>query len=189
MPSSSVGYYAPDFELPGTDGSVHHLARYLQKFRAVGVVMMGNRCPTVRRYLDRLKQIQSEFYHQGVTLVGINANDESQFPEDSFDAMKSFVIEHELNFPYLRDMTQDVAQGFGANQTPEVFLIDQEGLIRYVGAIDDGSQQPSQPEKVTVHYLRDAIQQLLLGSEISPASTTAVGSPIQWRSDGTSRTA
>jgi hypothetical protein len=38
-------------------------------------------------YLDRLKALQAEFEPQGVTLIGINANDANQFPEDSFDAM------------------------------------------------------------------------------------------------------
>ena len=140
--------------------------------------MMGNQCPYVQQYLDRLKQIQTEFYHQGVVIVGINANDDSQFPEDSFDAMKSFVMEHQLNFPYLRDKTQDVAQSFGANHTPEVFLIDQAGLIRYSGAIDDC---PESANEVTVHYLRDAIQQLLAGAALSPASTPAIGGSVKWQ--------
>jgi peroxiredoxin len=178
MTSAAIGRYAPDFELPGTDGSVHHLAKYLQKFRAIGVVLLGNRCSSVEQSLDRLKQIQTEFFHQGVTLIGINSNDDRQCPEDSFDAMKSFVMEHQLNFPYLRDVTQDVAQGFGAEWTPEVFLIDQAGLIRYGGAIDDS---PKTPNAVTVRYLRDAITQLLAGSGDSLVSTTAVGCPIKWR--------
>jgi peroxiredoxin len=184
MSPAATGPYAPDFELPGTDGSVHHLAQYLQKFRAIGVVMMGNRCPHVQHYLDRLKQIQSEFFHQGVTLIGINPNDDSQCPEDGFDAMKSFVIEHQLNFPYLRDVTQDVAQGFGAKWTPEVFLIDQAGVIRYGGAIDNS---PQMPEAVTVRYLRDAIEQLLSGGDHCSASIPAVGCAIQWRADSNGR--
>jgi len=45
-----IGHYAPDFELPGIDDTVHHLARYLEKFQAVGVVMMRNHCPYVHPY-------------------------------------------------------------------------------------------------------------------------------------------
>ena len=78
--STVIGSYAPDFEIPGIDGSVHHLARYLDQFRAVGVVFMCNHCPYVKLYLDRLKQIQTEFQSQGVTLVGINSNDADRYP-------------------------------------------------------------------------------------------------------------
>jgi peroxiredoxin len=84
---TTIGSYAPDFELPGTDGAVHHLARYLEKFRAVGVVFMCNHCPYVRLYLDRLKQLQVEFQAQGFTLIGINPNDAEQYPEDSFESI------------------------------------------------------------------------------------------------------
>lgn len=176
--NSSIHCYAPDFELPGTDGSVHHLARYLETFRGVGVVIMCNHCPFVRLYLDRLKQIQTDFQQQGFTLVGINSNDDSQFPEDSFDKMKTFVIEHDINFPYLRDVTQDVAQSFGAQRTPEVFLIDQAGFIRYRGAIDDS---PQDANAVTVHYFRDAIERLLSEEEILLNSTSAIGCSVKWR--------
>jgi peroxiredoxin len=173
-----IGGYAPDFELPGVDGSVHHLARYLEQHRAVGVVIMCNHCPYVRLYLDRLKQIQSDFQVQGFTLVGINANDDRQFPEDSFENMKAFAAEHRLNFPYLRDVTQDVAESFGAERTPEVFLIDQSGVLRYSGAIDDN---PQHPDAVKADYFRSAIAQLLAGAEITASATSAIGCSVKWR--------
>lgn len=174
-----IGSYAPDFELPGTDNQVHHLARYLEKYRAVGVVFMCNHCPYVQSYLGRLTQIQSEFQSQGFTLIGINANDAVQSPEDSFENMQTLAATHGLNFPYLRDTTQDVARCFGGQTTPEVFLLDNAGILRYSGGIDDNSQDPA-AEKVD--YLRDAIASLLQGkTAITTASTKAVGSPVKWR--------
>ena len=105
-----IGSYAPDFELPGIDGQVHHLSSYLRKWRGIAVIFMSNECPYVSSYLYRLKQIQSRFESQGVTLVGINANDLYQYPKDSFEKMKKFARVNQLNFPYLWDPTQDVAQ-------------------------------------------------------------------------------
>jgi peroxiredoxin len=176
--TTAIGGYAPDFELPGVDGNVHHLARYLERFRAVGVIIMCNHCPYVRLYLDRLKQIQSEFGGQEFTLVGINPNDDRQFPEDSFEQMKVFASEQQLNFPYLRDVTQEVARGFGADRTPHAFLIDQSGVLCYSGAIDD---QPQDANAVQQPYLRRAIRQQLAGETIQTASTSAVGCSVKWR--------
>lgn len=170
--------YAPDFELPGTDGAVHHLSRYLEIFQAVSVVMMSNGCPYVGLYLDRLKQIQMEFQGRGVAIIGINANDDWQFPEESLEKMKTFLSDHQLNFPYLRDVTQEVAQGFGAERTPEVFLIDRSGLIRYRGAIDDSPQDAGSAK---THYLKQAITQLLTGVVVVPNQVNAVGSLVTWR--------
>jgi peroxiredoxin len=176
--ATSIGGYVPDFELPGVDGAVHHLARYLETFRAVGVIIMCNHCPYVKLYLERLKQIQSEFADQGFTFVGINPNDDRQFPEDGFEPMKSFASERQLNFPYLRDVTQEVARGFGADRTPHAFLINQSGVLCYSGAIDD---QPHEAGAVQQPYLRQAIAQQLAGQVISIPSTSAVGCSVKWR--------
>lgn len=173
-----IGSYAPDFELPGIDDQVHHLARYLETFRVVGVVFMCNHCPYVRRYLDRLIKIQADFKDRGVTLIGINANDAIQYPEDSFENMKTFATEHNLNFPYIRDVTQDVAHCFGARTTPEVFLLDNMGVLRYRGQIDDS---PNDAAAVRVPYLRNALTQLLEGEPVSVSLTEAIGCSMKWR--------
>nr|WP_044169923.1 thioredoxin family protein [Oscillatoria sp. PCC 10802] len=178
MTATATGSYAPDFELPGIDDKVHHLARYLENFQAVGVVFMCNHCPYVGLYLDRLKQIQADFQERGVTLIGINPNDAELYPDDSFENMKTFAAKNEINFPYIRDVTQDVAHCFGAQRTPEVFLLDKTGVVRYHGQIDDSANDP---EAVGVPYLRNAIEQLLSGEQVTLSSTEAFGCSVKWR--------
>ncbi len=173
-----IDCHAPDFELPGIDDLVHHLSRYREDFRAIAAVFMCNHCPYVRGYVDRLKQIQAEFQGQGFVLIGINSNDTQTYPEDSFEKMKVFAEQHQLNFPYLWDSTQDVAYSFGAQRTPEAFLIDQSGILRYSGAIDDN---PQNPEAVQVQYLRQAIAQMLRGEQVSIPTTSAIGCSVKWR--------
>lgn len=167
--------YAPDFELRGIDTQVHHLTRYLKKFRAVGVIFMSNDCSYVHFYIERLKTIQAQLRVQGFTLIGINAN---QSFEDSFERMKDFATCHQLNFPYLWDSTRDVTESFAAKTTPIAFLIDTEGCIRYQGAIDDNPQEST---AVKQHYLRDAALELLQGQPISIPITEAFGCALQWR--------
>lgn len=177
---TTIGSYAPDFELPGIDRAVHHLARYLEKYRAVGVIFMCNHCPYVKGCIDHFKQIQADFESEGFTLIGINANDASLSPEDSFENMLAFGEEYQLNFPYLRDPTQDVAKGFGATVTPQAFLLDNRGVLRYWGSVNDN---PQTPELVQMAYLRNAIASLLKGEAIDPSETEPIGcSLIKWRS-------
>ncbi len=178
-PASLLGRYAPDFELPGTDGAVHHLARYLETLHAVCVVFLANQCPTVQGYVDRLKQLQADFAPQGFTLVGMNANDLSQSAGDDLEGMKQFVAHTQLNFPYLRDVTQDVGRGFGAMVTPEVFLLNRQGIVCYSGGIDDA---PGDAAAVQSAYLRQAVQQVLRGEPIVTPWVMATGSAITWHS-------
>ncbi|QIR37870.1 thioredoxin family protein [Tolypothrix sp. PCC 7910] len=173
-----VGSYAPDFELPGTDNQVHHLSRYLNKFRAVAVISMSNHCPYVSLYLGRLKKMQAEFANIGFTLIGMNGSATFGHPTESFENMKVFAQRHQLNFPYLWDPTQDVTHSFGANKTPMAFLIDNVGIVRYKGMIDD---HPDSPLDVGQDYLKKAIASLLKGHKIYPPETEAVGTSIMWR--------
>ena len=173
-----VGSYAPDFELPGIDGQVHHLRRYLEKFRAVGVISMCNHCPYVEWYLDRLKNIQAEFAPEGFTLIGMNGSDGNHSTRPSFENMKAFAQHHHLNFPYLWDSTQDVTRSFGATKTPMAFLIDTNGIVRYKGQIDDHPQDAS---AVGEDYLKTAIASLFLAQEIDIPQTEAIGTTLIWR--------
>ncbi|MEA5579356.1 redoxin domain-containing protein [Anabaena sp. UHCC 0451] len=177
-----IGSYAPDFELPGIDERVHHLSRYLENFCSVCVISIWDKCIYVENYLDRLKSIQTEFFPRGFTLIGLNSdNFNSGEDMDSglkFENMKIFAQRRELNFPYLWDTTQDVTRTFGITSTPTAFLIDQSGILRYKGQIDDHPQDPS---ATGVDYLRNAIACLLAGQEIQPAQTQQLGTPLVWR--------
>ncbi len=174
-----INAYAPDFELPNTQGDVIHLGRYLENYNAVVVVFMCNHCPYVKAYLDRLMAIQRDYQDRGVTLIGINANDEQKYPEDSFEKMKVYAKDWNLNFPYLRDRTQDVAQAFGAICTPEPFVVDKQGSLRYRGQIDDNYRDAN---AVTSQDLRDALEQVLKGEPITKPMEPAIGCSVKWLS-------
>jgi peroxiredoxin len=176
--NTPINSYAPDFELPGIDERVYHLGRYLGNYRAVAVVFIGNNCTYVNAYLDRLKQIQAKFESQGFSIIAINSNDNGGTLEESFESMKSFAEKHNLNFPYLRDPTQDVAKSFKVTVTPEVFLLDRQAIIRYKGSIDDSYDSA---ERVKSTYLENNIESLLQGKEVLTPATAAIGSPIKWR--------
>ncbi|MDJ0674349.1 MAG: thioredoxin family protein [Calothrix sp. MO_167.B42] len=174
-----IGSYAPDFELPGVDQQVHHLSRYLHKCQAVAVIFMSDNCPYVKCYLDRLKHLQREFATLGFTLIGVNGDKNVEAtPMQNFDKMKSFALNHQLNFPYLWDSTQDVTQSFGARTTPTAFLIDKNGFLRYKGLIDDS---PKDDKLVKISYLQDAVTSSLAGEEIAIQETKSIGTPLIWR--------
>ncbi|MGH7255952.1 MAG: redoxin family protein, partial [Nitrospirales bacterium] len=81
-----VGDTAPDFSLPGVDGRTVSLSDLADKAVLV-VVFSCNHCPYVQAYEDRLIAIQRNYAGGGVQVVAINSNDDSNYPEDSFDKM------------------------------------------------------------------------------------------------------
>ena len=175
---TTIGNFAPDFEIPGIDREVYHLGSYRKKFKAIAVVFMGNNSPEVDRYIERLKQIQTDFGAQGFTVMGIDSNHNPGSIDESIDAMQQYAQEKKLNFPYLRDPTQDVAKSFKAKVIPSVYLLDSDAVIRYQGRIDDYAESAA---KVTHNYLRDNISAMISATEIAKDYTEPVGTPIQWR--------
>jgi peroxiredoxin len=181
-----INAYAPDFELPSfelpsIDGEVGHLTRYLEKYKIVVVVFMCNHCPYVKAYIDRLIEIQAYFsdrFPNAVTLVGINSNDEVKYPEDSSVKMTEYAKNWGLNFPYLRDRNQEVAEAFGATCTPEPFVINHLGKLVYRGQIDDNYRDP---KAVTQASLKLAIEQILNAESIATKMEPAIGCSIKWK--------
>lgn len=173
-----LGQQGPAFMLPGVDGVTYALADLLQQHRAVVVIFSCNHCPYVQAWEDRMIAIQREFGAQGVQVVAINANDAVKYPDDSFAAMQQRAEAEGFNFPYLHDESQEIARAYGAARTPEVFLLDGDGVLRYHGAIDDHYQDAS---AVQQPYLRKALEAVLAGNEVSVATTDAVGCTIKWK--------
>ena len=121
--------------------------------------------------------IQHDFGPQGVQLVGINANETKNYPEDSFDKMAIRAREKHYNFPYLRDEDQSVAKAYDAACTPEVFVFDSARQLQYHGRIDDNYRDP---KSVKSHDLRDTLEDLLANRPVRNPETPALGCSIKW---------
>jgi len=177
MANLKIGDQAIPFALPGVDGQQHSLQDYADKL-AVVVIFSCNHCPYVRAWEDRMTQIQGDYANKGVQLVAISANDASKYPADSFDNMKVRAQQKGFNFPYLYDETQEVARTYGAERTPEVFLFDNSGALRYHGAIDDNYETPG---AVRSHHLRLALDSVLASQSPPVVETPPVGCTIKWK--------
>ena len=172
-----IGDKAPIFNLMGVDGKIYRLSDFKGK-KVLVIAFMCNHCPYVQAYLGRIKSIQSDFGIKGVQVVGINSNDEINYPDDGFDKMVEMARLKKLNFVYLRDEDQNAANTYGAQCTPEVFVFDGERKLRYHGRIDDNYKDEA---AVMTTDLRNAVDAVLHGRKVSFELTPAVGCSIKWR--------
>ena len=177
MANLRSGDEAIAFELPGVDNRRHALADYREK-EAVAVIFTCNHCPYARAWEDRIVQIQADYANRGVQIIAISANDPQKYPADSFPKMKERTQEKGFNFPYLYDESQEVAQAYGAERTPEVVLFGQNRTLLYHGTVDDNYEDPGAVEN---HYLRDALDRALADEQPAVAETRPIGCTIKWR--------
>ncbi len=178
MAKLKPGDEAVAFELPGVDEQYHALRDYAEDKEAVAVIFTCNHCPYARAWEDRIVQIQADYANKGVQVIAISSNDPQKYPEDSFPKMKERAQDKGFNFPYLYDETQEVARTYGAERTPEVFLLGKDGRLLYHGAVDDNYEDP---RAVSSHYLRDALDAALASEEPVVAETRPIGCTIKWR--------
>lgn len=172
-----IGSSAPGFDLPNIDGKRYSLNSFADK-KALIVIFSCNHCPYVQAYEDRIKQIQDDYKDKDVIVVAINSNEDKNYPDDSFENMKKRATEQKFNFLYLRDEDQSVARAYDATHTPEIFLFDNERKLAFHGKIDDNWQEPN---RVQNHYLKNALDELLAGKEISVPETFTIGCTIKWK--------
>jgi len=171
-----IGDKAPDFRMPSVDGKICGLNDFKKK--VLVIIFMCNHCPYVQAYIGRIKGIQSEFGIKGVQVVGINSNDEVNYPDDSFGKMVEMNKTNKLNFAYLRDEGQAAASAYGAQCTPEAFVFDGERKLRYHGRIDDNYKDEN---AVKTNDLRNAVDAVVHDRKVGIELAPAVGCSIKWR--------
>jgi glutathione peroxidase-family protein len=163
------------FSLLGVDGE-HHALSSLAGHTATAVVFVGNGCPTVRAYEDRLMALQDAYRSAGVRVVAINANNPHLSPPDTFSEMVKRATERKFNFPYLTDADGAVAKRFGAICTPHAFVLDGELKVVYSGRIDDSRIG----DKITSRDLENALTDLVAGRPVAVRRTDPFGCGIVW---------
>jgi peroxiredoxin len=171
-----LGSTVPQFQLPSVDGKKYSPDMFGERELLI-IVFSCNHCPYVQAYENRMKQIQKD-YEKDLQIIAISSNDAAKYPEDSFEEMKKRSQQMRFNFPYLYDESQEVANAFGATHTPEVFLFGKNRKLEFHGKIDDNWQDEG---SVKIRYLRNAIDEILEGQQISIPETFTIGCTIKWK--------
>ena len=172
-----IGDKCPDFNLKSVDDKFYSLNSFSGS-KILIIIFSCNHCPYVQAYEDRIKEIQTDYAAKGVKIAAINSNDQTQYEDDSFEGMIERARTKVFNFPYLRDEEQTVAKAFDATHTPEIFVFDENRRLAYHGKIDDNWKDE---EQVKNTYLRDALDEMLEGREISVPETFSIGCTIKWK--------
>lgn len=138
------------------------------------VVFIGVNCPIANKYLPRLNEMAAEFEPKGIRFTAFNSNAHETALETARHAR-----EYKLAFDSYKDVNHKAADYFGAERTPEAFLLNAAGEVAYRGRIDDqhGYQGASRP-KVGSADLENAIRALLDGKAPETARTKALGCVI-----------
>ncbi len=120
-----TGDPAPDFILTAMTGEKVQLSALKGNLVVLGLFHI---CEPCRQQATILQQVQKK--NPGLKIVGVNASGDSR--EDVQDYLNSF--ETKVTFPYLLDPGKQVEKLYSVRATPNVYILDRDGIVRFKGA-------------------------------------------------------
>jgi peroxiredoxin len=159
-----IGAPLPDFEATTMDGAAFSLRQSLADHRAVVVIFLSTVCPYANYFARHLVELAEGFGPEGVLFLGVNSNNwETQ------DEVAAHSRERGFPFAMIKDDGHALADRLGADRTPEAYLIDAAGTLRYRGWVKSKQESPD---------LKRAIEAVLEGRKVPRPRTKAFGCAV-----------
>ncbi len=159
-----IGAVAPEFGMTTLEGRRFSLAEAEKTHSGVVILFLSTICPYSNYYNDLIRDMAGEFAKRGVLFVAINSG-----RLETVNEVRAHAREHGHGFDIIKDPDSQIAELFDARRTPEVFLVDSRGTVRYHGRI---------ASKISSPDLKNALESFLAGRPIRPAETKAFGCAI-----------
>lgn len=166
----SVGDAMPDFSLQDYNGQTHTLAQYAGSI--VVLDFCSHKCPFSLGTDPDLAVLARDYEkNPKVVFLGIDSHHDTTAEE-----IKAYAEANNLPYPILRDPDNRYADAAGALVTPDIFIVDDKGMLAYRGAFDNRIRPDSKGSRA---YVADAIAALLAGEEVKPNHVSAWGCTIK----------
>ncbi|KDN56137.1 thioredoxin family protein [Flavobacterium seoulense] len=175
-----LGTTAPEFYLKDTTSNTHFFSfADLKGEKGTLVFFICNHCPFVHHVMEEIIRVANDYRVQGIGIIAISSNDVVKYPQDGPELMTEYAFENNFEFPYLFDITQEVAKAYDAACTPDFYLFDNQDKLVYRGQLDDS--RPGNGIPLSGSDLRGAIDGILYNRTINPEQKPSIGCNIKWK--------
>ncbi|QRN96863.1 thioredoxin family protein [Archangium violaceum] len=173
--TAQVGKPAPAFTLKDEAGKEHSLAQY--KGKIVVLEWTNSDCPFVQRHYtaNTMQKTLAGFDAKKVVWLAVDST-ASHTP----DKVAAWKKEKGFTYSVLQDASGTVGKSYGAKTTPHMYVIDEQGVLRYAGAIDDDPR--GNKKEGTTNYVKTAVDALLSGKPVPATSSEPYGCSVKYKS-------
>lgn len=176
-----VGQMAPEFTAVDTNGVEHSLS----DFRGKNVVLewSNHECPFVVKHYEpgNMQKLQKKATDNGAVWITIVSSAEGKQGFTTAEEANTIMAEAGANSTArILDASGEIGKMYGAKTTPHMFVIDAEGKIAYMGAIDSDSSFKSSAIEGATNYVTAALDALNAGEEIEVTSTKPYGCSVKY---------
>jgi peroxiredoxin len=176
-----VGKPAPDFTLQDCNGKFVTLSDH--KGKVVVLEWVNHGCPFVVKHYGagNMQKLQADATAKGVVWLSIcSSAPGKQGHMAAADARKACGEKQTASTAYLLDESGEVGKKYGAKRTPEMYVIDANGVLVYHGAIDDKKSTDPGDIAGAKNYVATALDEILAGKPVSTSKTEAYGCSVKY---------
>ena len=165
----SIGDKFENFTLTDYEGNNHSLSDYTES-KVIVIMFIATKCPVSNDYNSRMEEIFNEYKDKEVSFLGINSNKSEDVSE-----IENHAKDNGLTFTILKDDKNIIADKFEASYTPEIYMLSNNFELLYHGRIDNSRRE----SVVSSSDLKNALDEILAGKEVSNPETKAFGCTIK----------
>jgi peroxiredoxin len=176
-----VGQPAPEFTLTDSNGKSHNLSDFKGKF--VVLEWLNHGCPFVKKHYDggNMQGLQKEFTGKDVVWLSIVSSAPGKqghmSPEET---NKTKEEKGSAATAILNDEDGTVGKLYDAKVTPELYVINPEGTLIYMGAIDDKKSVEPADVAGAKNYVKQALDEAMASNPVSEPTTEPYGCGIKY---------
>lgn len=176
-----IGSPAPEFTLTDSNGTSHKLSDFKGKF--VVLEWLNHGCPFVQKHYDggNMQGLQKEYTGKDVVWLSIVSSAPGKqghmSPEETNKAKEE---KGSAATAILLDEDGTVGQLYDAKVTPELYVINPEGTLIYMGAIDDKKSVDAADVAGAKNYVKQALDEAMAGKPVSEPTTTPYGCSVKY---------
>jgi peroxiredoxin len=167
--NGEIGSSVPAFQRTDYQGREWKSSELWGK-RGTVIAFLGTQCPLAKQYTARLVEMEKAFEDRGIRFVAVDAN-----VQDSLAEMSAHARRFGMSMPFLKDPNQELADALRVTRTPEVCVVDGQGVLRYRGRIDDQFGIGYARERPEAEELREAILAVVEDRPVAISTMPAPG--------------
>lgn len=179
--SATVGKPAPDFTLMDAQGKKHSLSEYKDKYVVLEWVNFG--CPFVKKFYNSgtMQDLQTKYGEKGVVWLSICSSGPGKQGYYDGEHLQEAIKEHNSHSAaYLVDADGTVGKLYNAKTTPNMFVINPQGILIYAGAMDDQPTPMPASLKDANNYVVDALDAAMAGKKVGTTTTQPYGCGVKY---------
>ena len=177
----AIGKPAPDFTLTDTQGKATTLAAFKGKY--VVIEWTNFDCPFVKKHYGtgNMQKLQKQYAEKGVVWLAINtsaAGKPGNYPPEKWNEM--IKEKGAAATAFLLDLEAKVARMYGAKTTPHLFIVNPEGNLIYMGAMDDKPTFAPEDVATARNYVQAALDAAMAGKPVETPVTQSYGCGVKY---------